>query len=117
MKGCEWKVDAVRAIMQNETTVKENCFICNKHGSISELHHVIPVSQLTKLLNMGAVDLKHASTPIVWLCPNCHAYIHRAMDGHSITSVFPKDELHNALKILKAYEEHIKKIVEESKHE
>jgi hypothetical protein len=38
------------------------------------------VSEITEFLNEGDIDITEISSPIVWLCPNCHKYVHVAMD-------------------------------------
>lgn len=53
---------------------KEPCFICGKHKTITELHHVLPLSECSKMMNK--LNVKTIFIPVVWLCPNCHAYAH-----------------------------------------
>lgn len=53
---------------------REPCFICGKHGSITEAHHTIPLKDVAALLAAwGSLP----EPPVVWLCPNCHTYLHR----------------------------------------
>ncbi len=52
---------------------RDPCFICGKHRSITEAHHTIPLEKITALLKTwGTLP----EPPIVWLCPNCHTYVH-----------------------------------------
>lgn len=53
---------------------KKPCFICGKHKAITEAHHTIPLKELVRLLEAWG---KLPEPPIVWLCPNCHTYVHR----------------------------------------
>lgn len=77
----EWKTEAVRQIL---TKVKRPpnayipCQVCNTNGYITEAHHAVPIKKLAWHLNVGELPLDKLSTPIFWLCPNCHAYIHVA---------------------------------------
>lgn len=55
----------------------DKCEVCGKHAGITHLHHVINLKDCAMLLNVvDSVD-----TPIVSLCPNCHAYIHQMQKG------------------------------------
>lgn len=76
-----WKTDEVRRLMPNERGLKhEPCFICGKHAGITVIHHVVPASELTMYLNVGWISAEEVSSPTVWLCPNCHTYVHAALD-------------------------------------
>lgn len=52
---------------------REPCFICGKHRSITEAHHTIPLKNMALLLEAWE---SLPEPPIVWLCPNCHTYVH-----------------------------------------
>lgn len=111
----EWKTSAIREMLTTDSDCKRNnCFICGKHKEIAELHHVIPVSQITAILNMGIVELKDISTPVVWLCPNHHAYVHKAMNGETsfLINCLSEEEISNLLKILETYENSFKKLTD-----
>ena len=60
-------------------TEPQPCFICGKHVHITEEHHVIPLKEIAKFLNLGIITIDVVEIPIVWLCPNCHSYIHECM--------------------------------------
>ena len=78
-----WKTNEVRRLMPMPSSLeRESCFICGKHEGITVAHHVVPVSELTTYLNVGWIGVSEVSSPIVWLCPNCHAYVHAALDGN-----------------------------------
>lgn len=88
----QWRPNDVRALLSNPPDLKrEPCFMCGEHESITELHHVVPVSVLAEFLNGGWIGADEISSPIVWLCPNCHRYVHEAMDGNwdLIKSILP----------------------------
>lgn len=52
---------------------REPCFICGKHRSITQAHHTIPLKNMALLLEAWE---SLPEPPIVWLCPNCHTYVH-----------------------------------------
>ena len=56
----------------------EPCFVCGLHDKITEKHHVLPVATIADMLNDGIEDI---GTPTIWLCPNCHSYVHMAIKG------------------------------------
>lgn len=56
---------------------KEPCVVCEKHAGITHLHHVLSLKECAYLLNVReSIDV-----PVVWLCPNCHAYVHQMQRG------------------------------------
>lgn len=56
-------------------------FRIHEQQNYTVVHHIVPISDLTAWLNAGLIDALNVSSPIVWLCPNCHAYVHAALDG------------------------------------
>jgi hypothetical protein len=52
---------------------KEDCCICNKHNPITESHHLTPLHLQYKY---RVVEVDHS---FVWLCPNHHRLVHRAI--------------------------------------
>ena len=58
----------------------EECYICEKHKYITELHHVISFSDC-KLEYEIYGEYK---TKLVWLCPNCHSYLHKYLKNWNI---------------------------------
>lgn len=62
---------------------KAPCYICGKHAEITELHHVVPLSRCAKKMNR--LNLKEIEVETVWLCPNCHAYVHKYFDTNKAT--------------------------------
>lgn len=125
----EWKTEAVRALLNNPKKSKngEPCYVCSKHAEITELHHVVSVSELTKLLNNKDLDLEELETPVVWLCPNCHAYLHKIKSFVSGSDVrismaqngYSRKELELLYNILQARESQLLKLTEAAliKHE
>jgi RecJ-like exonuclease len=57
---------------------KEPCHVCGGKNSVTVLHHLLPLERVAELINMGVCEL---TTPrkTVWLCPTCHAYVHKYM--------------------------------------
>ena len=80
-----WKTDEVRKLLSNPSDLEqEPCYICGEHESITVIHHVVPVSDIAKYLNIGWVGVDKVSSSIVWLCPNCHAYVHEMLKNDKI---------------------------------
>ena len=81
---------------------QKDCKICGKHKEITHLHHVLPLKDAAKWLNLGY--LEEINISCVWLCPNCHSYIDKIMKGHNMylaIKVFSDDEYKNLLEVLK----------------
>lgn len=49
---------------------KCNCYICQKHKEIAEEHFIVPLAEVKKVIYEKYED------ETIFLCPNCHAYIH-----------------------------------------
>ena len=60
-----------KELRKQTTRYKEHqpCEVCGKHKEITHLHHVVNLKDCTILFNV--VD--YVNTPVVFLCPNCHA--------------------------------------------
>ena len=56
---------------------REPCVVCGKHRAITQEHHVIPLKKCADILNRN-IALR-IDAPLVWLCPNCHAYVHKLL--------------------------------------
>lgn len=54
---------------------KKNCFICNKHKYITELHHINPQKNKIKDINIKGIY----ESDLIYLCPNCHSYFHKIL--------------------------------------
>lgn len=52
------------------------CFVCGGHRYISQSHHLIEVAKVAGVLHGLAIWDWSPSIPVVWLCPNHHAYEH-----------------------------------------
>ena len=61
----------------HKTEDQEPCCVCGKHRSITHQHHVITLKKCAKIFNTISIDKINA--PLVWLCPNCHAYVHKLL--------------------------------------
>lgn len=53
---------------------RQPCFICGLHRDITEAHHVMPLEEVASVINNTHLSMKEP--PVVWLCPNCHTYLH-----------------------------------------
>lgn len=53
---------------------RQSCYVCGNHIAITELHHLISVVDIAKYF-LRTEDTTHPM-PVVWLCPNHHAYWH-----------------------------------------
>lgn len=59
-------------------TFSKACHVCGKFDSISELHHLVSVSSIRKMLEQAgtkqvACEIRYQ---VVYLCPNHHALLH-----------------------------------------
>jgi hypothetical protein len=63
---------------------REPCFVCGKHKLITHSHHIMPLEQCAKWMNIGVENVR---IPTIWLCPTCHAYIHYLMRTNSFYKV------------------------------
>lgn len=86
------------------------CEVCGKHEAITHLHHVISLKDCAMLLN--AVDA--VNTPVVFLCPNCHAYIHQMQKGIFYNAMLNMSEsdYKSLVSILKVREDAMSEIIE-----
>lgn len=68
------KVSASK-LRRHHNYAKEPCRICGKHSDITQWHHVLPLKECAKSLNIfKGIEF---NVPLVCLCPNCHAYAHK----------------------------------------
>lgn len=56
---------------------RQPCYVCGRHESITELHHVFPLKDCAMVLDV----VESVEVPMVCLCPNCHTYIHQMYKG------------------------------------
>ncbi len=72
---------------------KEPCHICGGKNSVTVLHHLLPLERVAELVNMGLCDI-NTTRKAVWLCPTCHAYVHKYMKelkkGYSLKDISDK---------------------------
>lgn len=78
-----------------------NCFVCNLNfekfyddigKGFIHIHHIIPLNQIGKEYK---VDFKKDLAPV---CPNCHAMLHRKINGNELTIEQLKEKINNPLK-------------------
>jgi len=62
-----WLTVARKVFVPSE---RQSCFVCGKFGSITQAHHIVP---LTAQYDRG---FKVPSNDHVWLCPNHHTMAH-----------------------------------------
>lgn len=65
----------IRRTTKAKKKKRQPCAICGKHLFITELHHLISVSELAEMLCRNGSEFYPLVT--VWLCPNHHVYWHR----------------------------------------
>ena len=70
---------------------RESCYICGEHKTITQAHHVMPLKDVAQI--MSRCELTMEEPPVVWLCPNCHAYVHKFKQEHGFEHFFAADEL------------------------
>lgn len=73
---------------------KKDCYICNRYGYIAELHHLITISDINKMLYMieqySDLDIKDYFEELnsiiegIWLCPNHHLIYHKLLSKQSV---------------------------------
>jgi ssDNA-binding Zn-finger/Zn-ribbon topoisomerase 1 len=68
-----------KQIRKTNKANKEPCFACGGHKSIAQSHHVLPLKYCMMMLNTNAIS--EIETPLIWLCPNCHAHLHQMLTG------------------------------------
>lgn len=54
---------------------REPCAVCKKHRTITEAHHIVPLREMAELANLFHLEFVPEPSTI-WLCPNCHKYLH-----------------------------------------
>ena len=78
------RMEIIKLLKSNEirkkrTKERHPCFVCNKHESITEVHHIIQLKDISNFFNIGIID--EITNPLVHLCPNCHSYTHKCFYG------------------------------------
>ena len=68
---------ALRKQHKKPKTEHEPCYVCGKHRTITQQHHIISLKKCAEIFNRTAI--KKVNAPLIWLCPNCHSYIHRLL--------------------------------------
>lgn len=93
---------------------RQPCYVCCKHQSITELHHVFSLKDCAMVIDaVGSVNV-----PMAWLCPNCHTYIHQAYKGifFNAKRELQEDEYSRMLDLInlrsKAFDEVIREVAE-----
>ena len=67
----EWMAEARRTFNHPE---REKCTICNDFEFVTQAHHIVPLHMQADIIN-EYVPIHD----IVWLCPTCHAIVHKLM--------------------------------------
>ena len=69
---------AISAAIRAETRAlqgkRQPCYICGEHEAISQCHHLISVREIEAAIRRS--NNWNQPMPLVWLCPNHHAYWH-----------------------------------------
>ena len=60
--------------VKRKSDKRKPCECCGKHQVITELHHLVPLSMCAEFARYGS--LQRINVPLIWLCPNCHRYLH-----------------------------------------
>lgn len=60
-------------LRKSQQKANSPCCICGKHRLITQWHHVYPLEECVELLENGHDSV---TSPLISLCPNCHAYVH-----------------------------------------
>lgn len=78
---------------------KQPCFVCGHHESITELHHVFPLKDCATFLEA----VNSIEVPLVWLCPNCHTYVHQMYKCifYNAMREMPRDEYLRMFELVK----------------
>ena len=58
----------------------EACSACNMLELISQAHHLVPIQIYAEAINAGCTLVNLPVCPIIYLCPNCHSYLHLVMN-------------------------------------
>lgn len=84
---------------QSKKGNRQVCEACGEHESITENHHLLTLKKCALLINTGVfIEIK---SPIVWLCPNCHMYLHQMMRGNFCNAALgTKREVYEKLKYM-----------------
>lgn len=89
-----------------------SCFACGKHPYITHLYHVIPLAEVADLFNDNLT--KKISIPTVWLCPNCHTYVHWILNNSdNLKPIVNADQktLERIIEVVQMYSNEKKKIM------
>lgn len=70
---------------------REPCWICGRHTRITEAHHLVPLKQVAMYVNRYKLTTVK-EPPIAWLCPNCHAYLHKFEMASEFRDEFEHDD-------------------------
>lgn len=73
------------------------CYVCGRHRTIAQWHHLIEVGDVAKVLRALAIYDWAPSLPAVPLCPNHHGYEHVIRRGKKRASSELSDALNQEL--------------------
>ena len=97
---------------QRKNELKQPCYICGRHQTITELHHVFTLKDCANVIE----TVKSVDVPLVWLCPNCHTYIHQMYNGKFYNAMreMSEDEYLKMCELMKCREDVFAKVIEEA---
>lgn len=108
-----WNITAegLRKWLPANYEARQPCFACGRHSSITHCHHVVPLKSCAYLLRKGFTS--RIEDPLVWLCPNCHAYLHQLLNGNAgnVKEDLEPEIVHRLLVLVKTGDEIISAIV------
>ncbi len=78
------------------TSKNKKCYICEKYENITELHHLVKVSDISKYMDKFEEDnILTNSLRGVYLCPNHHTLLHKLISEkyYDYTHSLTKEEI------------------------
>ena len=81
---------------------REPCYICQEHGKITQAHHICTLKAWATYATAFQI---FEEPPTVWLCPNCHAYVHQSIKNVCRTldsSIFNAEQLDRLREVVSA---------------
>lgn len=99
---------------------KKDCYICNRYGYITELHHLTTISDINKMFYLiekySEIDMKSFFENVndivsaIWLCPNHHRIYHKLLSKQDVQTalMISKEEKEKYSELF----EHVKSLYE-----
>lgn len=82
----------IRQIKINGLNSQKGCYICNKYESICELHHLVEVSYISKVVKAFPDTQLYEMIKGIWLCPNHHTIFHKLLCNNSYETLVILDD-------------------------